>query len=291
MCIRDRGSLDLISGMESSFVDELLDEQGNLRDEHQNSLQFLKSPFLNLEYFGINIHATDIKSPLRKKAFRQALNYGFDRNKMLQSMRNNVGKAADSGVTPIGLPSHNAKLVKGFNYDPEQARTLLQKAGYPNGKGLPTLEISTDQNYVDLATFISRQWEDLGIKSKIEVVESATLRNKMRKGQVPLFRGSWIADYPDGENYFSMFYSKNPPPPNYTQFTNERFDKLYEKALLENNDEKRYETYRAMEDLLLDEAPVVLLFYDQTAICAAKSIQGLSRNALNLLVLKNVKKG
>lgn len=286
-----KGSLDLISGMESSFVDELLDEGGNLRSEHDSKLQFLKSPFLNLEYLGLNINATGIKSPLRKKAFRQALNYAFDRNKMLASMRNNVGKAADSGVTPKGLPSYNASAVPGYKFDPEKARKLLAEAGYPNGKGLEVLEVTTDHNYVDLATYITRQWEDIGIKSKIEVMESATLRNKMRKGQVPIFRGSWIADYPDAENYFSMFYSKNPPPPNYTQFTNGKFDVLYEKALLENNDEARFDIYKQMEQLLIEEAPVVLLFYDQTAICASSTISGLSRNALNLLVLKNVKKG
>ncbi len=285
-----KGALDLISGMESSFVDELLNDAGELKEEHNGKLQFIKSPFLNFEYLGINLNATEIKSPLRKKKFRQALNFSFDRVEMMKRMRNNVGLPANSGVTPKGLPSFDAQKVSGYNYDPNKARTLLAEAGYPNGKGLPTLALTTDHNYIDLATFISRQWEDIGIKCKLDILESATLRNNMRKGQLPIFRGSWIADYPDAENYFTMFYSKNPAPPNYTQFTSDTFDTLYEAALIENNDEKRFQLYQEMDKLLVDEAPVVFLFYDQTALCTQANIQGLTKNALNLLVLKYVKK-
>ena len=285
-----KGELDLISGMESSFVDELLNEKGELRAEHSESLQFIKSPFLNFEYLGINLNATDIKSPLRKKKFRQALNYGFDRGEMMKRMRNNVGIPANAGATPKGLPSFSASKVKGYSYQPDKARSLMAEAGFPNGKGLPTLTLTTDHNYVDLATFITRQWEDIGIKCKLDILESATLRNKMRKGQLSIFRGSWIADYPDAENYFTMFYSKNPAPPNYTQFTSDSFDNQYADALLENDDEKRFSLYQSMDELLVNEAPVVFLFYDQTALCTRSNITGLTKNALNLLVLKYVKK-
>jgi len=285
-----KGEIDLISGMESSFVDELLNDKGELKKEHEQNLQFIKSPFLNFEYLGINLNATDIKSPLRKKKFRQALNYGFDRVEMMKGLRNNVGIPANSGVTPMGLPSFDAGKVKGYNYNPDKARSLLADAGFPNGKGLPTLTLTTDNNYVDLATFITRQWEDIGIKCKLDILESATLRNKMRKGQLPIFRGSWIADYPDAENYFTLFYSKNPAPPNYTQYTSDSYDEKYTSALLENEDAKRYEMYQSMDNLLVDEAPVVFLFYDQTAICTRSNIKGLTKNALNLLVLKYVKK-
>lgn len=285
-----KGALDLISGMESSFVDELLNDQGELQDVHKGNLQFIKSPYLNFEYLGLNLNATDIKSPLRKKKFRQALNFGFDREEMMKSLRNNVGLAANSGATPKGLPSFDASKVKGYSFDQEKASKLLAEAGYPNGKGLPTLTLTTDHNYVDLATYITRQWEDIGIKCNLDILESATLRNKMRKGQLPIFRGSWIADYPDAENYFTLFYSKNPAPPNYTQFTSDAFDKLYEKALVENDDAKRYQLYQEMDRLIVEESPVLFLFYDQTALCTQANIQGLTRNALNLLVLKYAKK-
>jgi peptide/nickel transport system substrate-binding protein len=70
------------------------------------------------------------------------------------------------------------------------------------------------------------------------------------------FRGSWIADYPDAENYLSVFYSKNPAPPNYTRYKNPDFDKLFEKALAETNDSLRYDLYREADQVMIDDAPV-----------------------------------
>jgi peptide/nickel transport system substrate-binding protein len=148
----------------------------------------------------------------------------------------------------------------------------------------------TNKDYEDLCTYISRQWEDLGVKAQIEIVESATLRQMMSKGQAPFFRASWIADYPDAENYLTLFYSKNPAPPNYTQFSNTQFDELYEKALAENNDGKRYELYQEMDKIIVEEAPVIFLFYDETALFVQKGVTGLSKNAINLLSLKRVRK-
>ena len=112
----------------------------------------------------------------------------------------------------------------------------------------------------------------------------------MRKGQAPFFRASWIADYPDAESFLTVFYGKNPAPPNYTQFKNATFDQLYEEALNENDDAKRYNLYQEMDQIVQDEAPVIFLFYDETAWFVKKGISGLSKNAINLLSLKKVKK-
>jgi len=284
------GKLDFISGLSAEFVDELLTPEGELLDAKKDKVQFIKAPYLNSEYLGINVNLGDKSNPLKAKKVRQALNYGFDRVQMMRSLRNNVGKPANSGFTPIGLPSFSPQKVKGYDFNPDKARKLLSEAGFPNGKNLPTITLETNKDYLDLCTYIVRQWEDIGIKAKIDVVESATLRNKMRKESTPFFRGSWIADYPDAESFFTVFYGKNPAPPNYTRFQSATFDKYYEQALKENNDTKRYDLYQKMDAIVVDEAPVVFLFYDETALCAAKNISGLSRNALNLLSLKKVRK-
>lgn len=284
------GKLDLISGLESSYVNELLTSDGDLQPSQAKRLQFLKSPYLNTEYLGINMKFKDNISPLKKRKVRQALNFGFDRGQMLAALRNNVGKPANKGFVPKGLPAHNFSSFKGYHYNPNKALELLNEAGFPNGEGMPEIVLMTNKDYLDLCTFITRQWEDIGIKSKIELVESATLRSMMRKSQAPFFRGSWIADYPDGESFLTVFYGKNPAPPNYTHFRNSQFDLLYEQALKENVDSIRYDLYNKMDQILVEEAPVVFLFYDETAVFATKNISGLSRNAINLLSLKAVKK-
>ncbi len=286
-----QGNLDYMSGLESSYVNDLLSSSGELKTDFQDQLKFIKAPYLNMEYLGVNLEfGKDEANPLLKKEVRQALNYGFDRKKMLQTLRNNVGQAANAGFIPRGLPSHNPQIVKGYTYQPERARQLLKEAGYPGGEGMPTITLSTNKDYLDLCTFITRQWEDLGVKVEIEVVESATLRQRMANGQAAFFRGSWIADYPDGESFLTVFYGENPSPPNYTRFKNVAFDALYEKALKENDDARRMTLYHEMDKLLVEEAPVIFLFYDETAVFVNNKISGINENALNLLDLKQVVK-
>jgi peptide/nickel transport system substrate-binding protein len=105
------------------------------------------------------------------------------------------------------------------------------------------------------------------------------------------FRGSWIADYPDAENYLSLFYSKNfaPNGPNYTHFSNAHFDKLYEKSQSIVNDSMRSLLYRQMDSIIMFEAPVIVLYYDQVVRLVQNNIEGLGNNPMNLLSLKKVK--
>ena len=283
------GNLDILTGLESSFVNDLLTSDGELKEKHKEKFEFQKMPFLNTEYLGINLEFHEKENnPLLIKEVRQALNYGIDRQKMLTTLRNGVGIPASEGFIPKGLPSFNPKKVGGYQYNPDKAVQLLSKAGYNQTNQLPELEIYTNKDYLDLCTFIISNWEQIGVKSSIQVVESSTLRQMMAAGKIPFFRASWIADYPDGESFLTVFYSKNPAPPNYTHFKNFQFDSLYEKALLEKNDEQRHNYYRQMDSIIVEEAPVIFLFYDETAIFTPKKVKGFKPNSVNLLNLKEV---
>jgi len=284
-----QGNLDYFYGLESSYIHELLTPEGNLQPALAQEIQYAKNPYLNTEYLGIRLDSAGL-DVFKKKKIRQALNFGFDRALMLRTLRNGVGKPAKSGFAAAGLPSYDETAAPGYTYDPGKAAKLLVEAGFPNGKGLPEMELLCNQDYVDLATFIARQWEDLGVRVIIELTETSLLRERMRNSQAPFFRASWIADYPDAESFYTCFYSKNGAPPNYTAFHNEAFDKLYDAALKENDVEKRYNLYQAMDRILIDEAPVVFLFYDETAQFSRKNVSGLPLNAINLLSLKRVKK-
>jgi peptide/nickel transport system substrate-binding protein len=284
-----RGRLDFMSGIESSIANELLTQDGEMQPKQLGRLQLIKTPYLNTEYLGINMNFNKNITPLSYKKVRQALNYGFDREMMLRILRNSMGKPANNGFSPRGLPSFDA-TTEGYHFNPQKARQLLFEAGFPNGKGLPTIKLLTNKDYLDLCTFITRQWEELGVKVQIDVMETATLRDMMAKGTAPFFRASWIADYPDAESFYAVFYSKNPSPPNYTRFNNAEFDRIYDQAMSENDDTKRYALYHELDKILVDEAPVIFLFYDESSRFALANIQGLSRNAMNLLPLKWVKK-
>jgi len=87
-----------------------------------------------------------------------------------------------------------------------------------------------------------------------------------------------------------MFYSKNPAPPNYTRYHNPAFDRLYEASLEENNDSLRYAQYREMDNMIMADAAVVPLFYDEVVRLVQPNISGFSNNGMNLLELRRVKK-
>ena len=282
--------LDFISGIDASYIDEVLDDKGNLKSELRGQFNLAKVPYLNTEYLGFLMKPGNEKeNPLLNKKIRQAINYGFDRREMIQYLRRGVGRPAESGFTPYGLPSFDAGIVKGYTYSPAKAKELLKQAGYENGEGLPEMKLYTNETYKEFGLYISKQLERIGLNVKVEVSQPGILREWMSQSKVNLFRGSWLADYPDAENYFAFFYSKNGSPPNYTRFNNAQFDNLYEKALAENDDVKRYALYHQMEEIIIEEAPVVPLYYDEVLRFSQKNIDGLQPNALNLLDLKRVK--
>lgn len=280
--------LDFINSIEQSYIDEVLNEEGQLKAELVDKFNLLKTAYLNTEYLGFNLSKTEAKNPLHDKRIRQAINYGFDRKEMLKYLRNGVGRAAEQGFTPFGLPSFEEEM-KGYNYDIEKAKLLLKEAGFEGGKGLPEIKLYTNETYKEFALFISKELEKIGLNIKVEIAQPSILREWMSQGKIDFFRGSWLADYPDAENYFTVFYSKNTAPPNYTRFAHEGFDKLYEKSLNVSDDRERFSLYRQMDSIVIAEAPIVPLYYDEVLRFSQKNVSGLTPNALNLLNLKRVK--
>ena len=284
--------LDFINDIEASFKDEVLTKSGTLHKEWEGKIRLIASPYLNIEYLGILMDTANpllAGSPLRLKKIRQAINYGFDRRKMTLYLRNSLGTAAESGFVPLGLPSFDSVAVKGYHFDPAKTKQLLAEAGFPGGKGLPAIKLLTIAIYADMANFIAKQLEESGIPVQVEVVQKSLLLDMTSGSRAAFFRGSWIADYPDAENYLSVFYSKNPAPPNYTRYHNPAFDLLFEKAIAETNDSARYELYRQADQLMINDAPVVPLWYDKAVRLVQTRVVGFRANALNLLELRTTR--
>ncbi len=285
--------LDFIDDIDPSFKDEVLTKTGNLKKIWEGKIELQKQPYLNIEYLGILVDGENelVKnSPLRLQKIRQAINYGFDRRKMMLYLRNSIGIAAESGFVPCGLPSFDSVNVKGYQYNPAKAKQLLTEAGYADGKNLPTIKLLTIPIYGDLGAYIANELRQIGINIEVEVIQKSLLLEQTSKSQALFFRGSWIADYPDAENYLSVFYSKNPAPPNYTRYKNPIYDVLYEKAVSEKNDGLRYKLYQQMDRLIIADAPVVPLWYDMAIHLVHTNIKNFPANSLNLLELRRTRK-
>jgi len=210
----------------------------------------------------------------------------------MRYLRNNIGIPGENGFVAVGMPGFGPQQTKGYSYQPELAKNLLAEAGFPLGKGLPAISIATTSAYVDIAKYIQQQMGELGIRIDIDVHQPAALRQMVANARMPFFRGSWIADYADAENYLALFYSRNfcPGGSNYTHYYSPEFDALYEKARITTNDSLRLELYREMDQMITDEAPFVILYYDEVLRFTHKNIEGLGINPMNILNLKRVRK-
>ena len=280
------GRLDFVSGIDASYKDEILTSTGELKAKYQNTVVLQSQPYLNTEYLGFLM-----EDPLPLK-IRRAINYGFDRVKMLRYIRNNIGTPAVNGFIPMGLPSFS-NHVKGYNFNPEKAKQLIMEAMIEDDFNLnKEIVLYTTSSYLDLCEYIQSQLSEIGLNVTVEVNPPSTHRQMVATSKLNFFRGSWIADYPDAENYLSLFYSKNfcPDGPNYTHFKSEYFDVLYEKALSLTNNNKRNLLYQQMDQILIDNAVIVPLYYDRVLRFTAKNISGFESNAMNLLDLKRVQK-
>lgn len=283
-----QGKIDFINGLDSSYKDELLTTRGALQPKYKDLAYIITGPYLNTEYLGffLETETPEIKS----KILRQAINYGFDRQKMVTYLRNGMGIPAVHGFIPEGLPGYAE--IEGYDYQPEKAKQLIEQYKAETGDTKPQITIGTNSQYLDLCEYIQRELEKLGIDVNIDVMPPSTLRQMKSSGELDIFRASWIADYPDAENYLSLFYSPNfaPDGPNYMHFKNETFDSIYVKSLSISDIEKRKILYTKMDSIIVQEAPIVPLFYDMAVRFVNKKVSGLGINPQNFLILKHVKK-
>ena len=283
-----KGNFDFLSGIDASYKDELLDAEGNLHSKYLGKINFSKRNYLNTEYLGILMDENQDNSALKDVRVRQALNFAFNRDLMMQYLRNNIGTPAHSGFIPKGLSGYQTNI--GYSYNPGLAKELLLDAGFPNAEGIPVIHLNTTSSYVDLCEYIQHAWQEIGFQVEVNVNPPSTHRQQVSKSQLSIFRGSWIADYADAENYLALFYSKNHSPngPNYTHFTNTEFDVLYEESIRIPELENRIPLYYKMDRIVINQAAIIPLYYDNVMRFSQSNVKGLGSNAMNLLDLKRV---
>ena len=303
-----KGKFHFMSGIDARYKDELLTRDGQLRSEYEDEIYLIREPYLNTEYLAFFLGDDDTLGKERSLALRQAVSYSIDREKMLRYLRNGIGTPGNNGIIPAGLPGYeDAKTPRrqdtetlgdsvtrclgdlniGYPYNPKKAEQLLKDndlIGYE-------LKLYTTQDYIDIAKFVQSALTEIGLNCRVEEMMPAALREKRANGNLPFFRSSWVADYPDAENYLSLFTTNNftPQGPNYTHYSNAKFDELYQKSLTCNDLEERAKIYHEMDSLMMTEAPVVILFYDEVLRFVNKNVEGLGSNPTNMLNLKKVR--
>ncbi|PYE81096.1 peptide/nickel transport system substrate-binding protein [Winogradskyella epiphytica] len=284
-----QGKIDFVSGLDASYKDEILTADGQLRAIYkEDDVKMIRGPYLNTEYLAFFMESE--VNTIQSLKLRKAINLGFDRSKMMTYLRNGIGIPAHGGFIPKGLPGFNESI--GYSYQPELAKQLVAEYKAETGISTPKITLTTTSNYLSFCEFIQRELQKTGLEVTVDVIPPSSLQDAKANGQIDFFRASWIADYPDAENYLSLYYSKNfaPNGPNYTHYNHVEFDQMYEAAYLETDPELRAQLYTKMDSLIMSSAPIVPMFYDEVVRFTRKNVEGLGINPTNLLELKSVRK-
>ncbi len=289
------GSYDFFNGLEGSFKDELLTDQAMLKPKYAQKMKAIITPFLNTEYVGCYLGEYPGKTNwLKDVHLRRALFYAVDKQKLVRFFRNGLGDAGDWGVVPPILNAHEKETTTEANAAWQKALAEYQQAGYAKQNNKPEIVLSTTADYLDMMVYLQETWGRLGVKIKVDIQTGGMLRQLRNEGKLMLFRGSWIADYPDAENFLACYYAPylSPMGPNYTHFEDAQFDTLYRLIEAGESGQKaslRKQYIQQANQILIDQAPVIPLYYDKSIRLIQPWVQGLENDAANRLVLKRVK--
>ena len=286
-----QGEYDFFNGIDASIKDELLSRSGRLKPKYKNQFVLNKSPFLNTEYIGFNLDAKFKHQASSNLLFRKALNCAIDREKLIGFLRNGVGIPAYYGFVPAGLPQYPYNQIPKTVFNLDSARFYLH-ASKIDLKTMKPIELNTTQDYLELMVFIQKEWAKIGVAVKINVHPSSFLRQLRKDQEISCWRGSWIADYPDPENYLVCFETRNfsPNGPNYFHYSNQAYDQMIQKSNASTVDSSRMDILAKAESSMKSDLPCIVLYYDESLRMTQNWITGLGANPINFLRLRNVQK-
>ena len=293
------GNLDMVYRLPVEVFHDIMGDLEHAK-ERKTEFQILNSPAFNTNYLGFNCTS----AAFNKKEVRLAFNYAIDRHKIADFTIQGEGNSADYGIVPyveaFEKDGYDFKGLKGYTFDVAKAKEYLKKAGYPDGKGFPkvTLQINSgggDRNILIAEVVQKMLKENLNVDIEINTVPFAEHIEQVQSGKSDFFRFAWIADYPDPETFLTIFYGKHVPANNteksfvnYSRFKNARFDSLFAASYTESDKAKRYALLSQAEQIVLDEAPFMPIFYDENFRLEQLNVRNFPENAMNYMDLSVV---
>jgi oligopeptide transport system substrate-binding protein len=225
------------------------------------------------------------KYPASNDKLRRAIAMAIDKTQIAKILHG--GQTPASSFIPPKLLGHAKKA--GLPYDPAAAKKELQKSGIDATQpiGIDLILANWDKN-LTLAQFIQGELKkNLGILVNLQPFDHKTFRAQVDLKVYPMYLNSWSADYPDPDNFMSVFLGESGN--NRTTWKNPKYDQLVVSARSEQNSRLREKSYAQAEKILLDQdAVVVPLFYEPNMALIRSRVKGLELNPLNYLLLKKV---
>jgi oligopeptide transport system substrate-binding protein len=283
-------NLDMMYRLPTDYIIEILDEVSKKKGDYgQYDLQ--RTPEMSTHFLSF-LNQGKI---FNNKNLRKAFSFAVNRKHILEAVLNGEGYApAIYGITPLDIfknPLYDVKKIKGYEFNADSAKYYLAKAGYPDGKGFPkiVLELNSDgeRNVAVMEEVQKELKENLNINVELNIVPFAQLVENMIGGKSDFFRGGWMADYPNPENFLWFFYGKTVPNsldepsyPNMMRYKSEEFDKLYEAGLNATSQEEAFKHFMEAENVVMRDAPILVLWYDEGYRLMQSYVKGFDNNAM-----------
>ncbi len=291
--------LSIIHGLPPSKIAEVYAENKNNFNNWPPKWYANHAPELVTQYYEFNSQIP----PFNDIRVRKAFNYAINKKKIVEDKLFNQGAVGTKGITPkVQLfNKYDFNKINGYEYNPELAKKLFAEAGYPNGKGFPNVRLELNlggnthhlvaqeiQHQLNAVLNIFIEFEQVSFNDKIE---------HSKYGKSEIFRSAWVADYPSPESFLSIFYGGNVPEdswnvdknsfnkpsyPNTMRFKNEKFDELYLKGIKtkNSNEAERYELFSEAEKIMMEQAPVIILWYQENYTLFYSSIRNFHYNSM-----------
>jgi ABC-type transport system substrate-binding protein len=287
--------ITIIKDVPITKVSEVLEER--IADfEGKNAKYILESvPQMSTTYLEFNLKSKVLKDV----KVRQAINYAIDRKKIVEkTLKNQAYEIGKFGITPP-LP----KIYKGYDFEgiedygytrnSEKAKQLLAEAGYPNGKGFPTLSAQfkkDNSRYLVMSEVQTQLKSVLNINLDIEQVEFNQLLENQALGKADIFHNIWVGDFPSPETFLMNFYGKllpkNQSEPSYVNgawYHNKTYDELLEKGMNAKDVEEANKYFAEAEKVLLQDPPLAVLFYGENLWLVQSYLKNFHTNGMNYI--------
>ena len=291
------GNLSIIHGLPASKIASVISNDISNFNQVPPKTILDRKPEMGVNYYEFNL----TRPPFNNKKVRQAFCYAVNKEKISTNILKGQGSVAKHGITPK-IPTFNGydyNLLEGYTYNPERARKLLSEAGYPNGKDFPytRLEVNNDGgthrivaneivNQIKNILNINIELDQVSFKDKIE-------HSKYAKSE--LFRSGWVADFPSPESFLILCYGKNVPKsletpshPNTMRYQNPIFDSLFHLGTMANTKAESYSYFVKAEKILLDDAPLLPLWYNEDYYLRKSEIRNFKYNPMEYYDLAEV---
>jgi len=296
----EKGEVHFIQNIPPSRIAHVLEDRIKDFSGEPPLMKLSNDPLLSTQFYTLNVNSPALKD----KRVRQALNYALNRDRILTNILKSSTQAGNYGIVPPLsklLPGYDFQGVKekSYYYNPDKARQLMAEAGYPNGKGFPTLTLKFNTGTIHSAVadeFRRQMSKELGINVNLEGLsfEDKLADETMAKGDI--FRSAWYADYLGAESFLMNYYGKlvpkkltMPSSVNSSRFVNTKFDEFFEMAQSEKNITERNRLFSEAEKVLMEEAPLIVLWYNEQFILQYYNVRNLETNSILYLDFTYVK--